>query len=152
MAILLAHRALCQEIVPKVQPDELSDSRNRELLRFLQDPSIPELEPMQLVAGLDDTLADHAERLLTTLEGKPEQLPGRIQHDALQTLENLGRERLAFLMRQLQGEIQAAEKSGDVAEVRALQGRIAALYVRHREFYPPPSPYFRDTRNAHPAP
>ncbi len=152
MAILLAHRSLCREILARVRPDEVSDSRNRELLRFLQDPSIPDLDPMQLVVGLDDTLADHAERLLATLEGKPEQLPGRIQHDALQTLENLGRERLAFLMRQLQGEIQVAEKSGDVAEVRALQARIAALYVRHREFYPPVSPYFRDTRNAHPIP
>ncbi len=152
LAILLAHRSLCREILPKVRPEELSDSRNRELLRFLQDPSIPDLDPIQLVAGLDDTLADHAERLLATLEGKPEQLPGRIQHDALQTLENLGRERLAFLMRQLQGEILAAEKNGDAAEVRALQARVAALYVRHREFYPPPSPYFRDTRNAHPVP
>src|SRR5215211_9025490 len=72
LALVLRHRSLCRDILPLIPDDDLMDSRNRALLKTLRDESIPDdLDPVQIIAGLDDTLADHAERLLGQLEGKP---------------------------------------------------------------------------------
>jgi len=134
-----------------VPEDDLLDSRNRALLAILRDEQIPwELEPLQIIAGLDDPLADHAERLLTLLEGKPAQLPGQIQREARQTLDLLGKERYAFLLRQLNMQIAEAEQAGDEEALAHLKQQLATLAERHRAFYPPPSPYFRDTRDKTP--
>lgn len=148
LALLLRHRAICQQVLPRVPEDDLLDSRNRALLAILRDEQIPwDLEPLQIIAGLDDPLADHAERLLTLLEGKPAQLPGQIQREAQQTLDLLGKERYAFLLRQLNLQIAEAEQAGDEEALKHLKQQLAALAERHRAFYPPPSPYFRDTRD-----
>lgn len=151
LALLLRHRSLCRELLPLVPEDDLMDGRNRELLKVLQDESIPEeLEPIQIVAGLDDSLADHAERLLERLEGKPAQLPGQVQREVRQTLDLLGKERYTFLLRQLQAEIAAAQQANDEESLGTLMPQLAVLAERHRRFYPPPSPYFRDSRDKNP--
>ena len=56
-------------------------------------------------------------------------------------------------MRQLQSGITVAEEVEDVEALIDLQTQLASLYERHRQFYPPPSPYFRDSRDSdrHPA-
>ena len=148
LALLLKHRAICAAIVPLVPEDDLLDGRNRELLRVLRDERIAELAPEQIIAGLDDPVADHAERLLATLEGTPAQFPGQIERDARQALDRLGRERFSYLMRQLQSGIQAAEEASDGEALQSLSAQLALLYQRHRQYYPPPSPYFRDSRDS----
>ncbi|MER3486323.1 MAG: hypothetical protein C4345_10460 [Chloroflexota bacterium] len=85
--------------------------------------------------------------MLTLLEGKPAQLPGQIQREAQQTLELLGKERYAFLLRQLNLQIAEAEQAKDEEALASLKQQLAALAERHRAYYPPPSPYFRDTRD-----
>jgi DNA primase len=147
LALLLRHRSLCREILPLVPDDDLMDGRNRALLLTLRDESIPDdLDPIQIIAGLDDALADHAERLLGQLVGKPAQLPGQVQREVRQTLDLLGKERFTFLLRQLQAEIIAAQQAKDDDSLSALTPQMAVLAERHRRFYPPPSPYFRDSR------
>lgn len=148
VALLLKHRAICQAVLSLVPEDDLMDIRNRELLRVLRDERIPDLPPEQIVAGLDDAVADHAERLLATLEGTPAQFPGQIERDARRSLELLGKERFLYLMQQLQAEIQAAQQDDDPGSLADLRGQIAALAERHRHFYPPPSPYFHDMRSS----
>jgi len=151
LALLLQHRAICREVLPQVPEDDLMDARNRQLLAVLRDEEIPfELEPIQIIAGLDDTLADHAERLLTLLEGKPAQLPGQIVREARQTLDLLGKERYAFLLRQLSQQLADAQQANDHETVAQLTAQLAELAERHRRFYPPLSPYFRDSRDKTP--
>ena len=148
LALLLKHRAICRAVLPMVPEEDLMDSRNRELLRFLRNDRIPfDLEPEQLIAGLDEAVADHAERLLATLAGKPAQFPSQIERDARQALERLGKERFDYLMRQLHAGIQTAEQAGDREALDSLSAQMAVLYQRHRRFYPPPSPYFLDSRD-----
>jgi len=148
MALLLNHRAICRAVLPSVLPDDLLDSRNRELLRTLQDDRIPyELDPPAIVAGLDDAVADHAEALLATLEGKPAQFPGEIERDAGQALERLRGEHFTYLMRQLQAAIQVAQQAADPESLQDATSQMASLYERHRQFDPPKSPYFRDSRD-----
>ena len=50
-------------------------------------------------------------------------------------------------MRQLQREISTAEADEDLEALNDLRRQLAALYERHRQFYPPRSPYFRDSRD-----
>ena len=148
LALLLRHRAVCQNVLPLVPMEGLSDARNRELLRILQDPSIPfEMSPEMIVAGLDDAVADHAEALLERLEQTPPQYPGQIERDARRALIRLEKERFDYLMSQLQSSIAAAEDSDDLEALSDLRQQLSALYERHRQFYPPRSPYFRDTRD-----
>ena len=114
MALLLRHRSLCRDIIAMVPVGNLTDERNRELLAVLQSDEVPDLEPLQIIAGLDDWLADYAETLLGQLDGTPSLLPGQIQREAKRTLDKLGKERYDFLVRELSAELQEASKSGDL--------------------------------------
>ena len=148
LALLLRHRAICQHVLLLVPMEVLDDARNRELLRVLQDPEIPfDMATEMIVAGLDDAVADHAETLLERLERTPPQYPGQIERDARRALIRLEKERFDYLMSQLQSSISAAEETDDLEALSDLRQQLSALYERHRQFYPPPSPYFRDTRD-----
>ena len=147
LALLLKHRTICSELLPTIPEEDLMDGRNRELLRILRDESIPDLEPDQILAGLSDEVADHGEQLLELLANKPAELPGKIRIEARQALDTLGRERYGFLMRQLQSAIQTAQQDQDQPAIDELKTQIAVLAERHQRFYPPPSPYFRDSRD-----
>jgi DNA primase len=148
LGLLLKFRGICRALLPLVPEQELDDVRNRELLRVLRDESIPfELAPELIVAGLDDEVADHAEALLERLERVPPQFPAQIERDAKRALVRLSRERFDTLMRQLQREISAAEMAEDLEAINDLRQQLASLYERHRQFYPPRSPYFRDSRD-----
>ena len=148
LGLLLKYREICRAILPLVPDNDLDDARNRELLRVLRDETIPfDLAPEMIVAGLDDAVADHAERLLERFERVPLQFPAQIERDARRALMRIGRERFDSLMRQLQSEIAAAELADDLEALTDLREQLGALYERHRQFYPPRSPYFRDSRD-----
>src|SRR5688500_1077496 len=126
----------------------LADARNRELLRVLQDPEIPlQMAAEMIVAGLDDAVADHAEALLERLEQTPPQYPGQIDRDARRALIRLEQERFDCLTTQPPGSMAGGEAPDDLEALSDLRQQLSALYERHRQFYPPPSPYFRDTRD-----
>ncbi|MEA2583741.1 MAG: hypothetical protein QOF33_1826, partial [Thermomicrobiales bacterium] len=55
--------------------------------------------------------------------------------------------RFTFLLRQIQAEIAAAQQANDDDTLGTLMPQLAGLVERHRRFYPPPSPYFRDSRD-----
>jgi DNA primase len=148
LALLLAHRAICAGVAADVDPDLLVDARNRELLATLRDERIPlELEAAAIVAGLDDAIGDHADRLLVSLEGKPAQYPGQIERDARAALDRLRKQRHETRMRELQAQLLAAAQEGDADAVALLRAQLAAEAEAHGRFSPPPSPYFRDSRD-----
>jgi DNA primase len=149
LALLLRYRSICQGILELVPVDDLADARNRELLRILQDPEIPiDLDSEMIIAGLDDAVADHAEALLERLEQTPRQFPAQIERDARRALIRLEKERFDYLMSQLHSSIAAAEAGDDAEALTDLRHQLSALYERHRQFYPPRSPYFRDSRDS----
>ncbi|MGI8475285.1 MAG: DNA primase, partial [Thermomicrobiales bacterium] len=147
VALLLQQRALCRDILPNVPMEYLHDERNRQIIEVLRDDAIPDLDAHQLIAGFDDPIADHAERLLEGLVGKPSLLPGQIRREAVKSLDQLGKERFTFLLQELQAEISEAQREGDSSLVGELVPRLSALIDRHRGFYPPKSPYFKDSRD-----
>ncbi|MCA9879704.1 MAG: hypothetical protein KC442_18050, partial [Thermomicrobiales bacterium] len=148
LALLLKFRGPTFEVLPLVSENELNDTRNRELLRVLQDPSVPvEIAPELVIAGLDNLVADHAEALLASLEQAPAQFPGQIARDAKRALFTIGRERFDTLMRQLQRSIAEAEQTEDIESLSSLITQLSVLSAQHRSFYPEKSPYFRDSRD-----
>jgi superfamily I DNA/RNA helicase len=100
-----------------------------------------------IIAGLDDAVADHAEALLERLDQTPRQFPAQIERDARRALIRLEKERFDYLMNQLHSSIAAAEAADDAEALTDLRHQLSALYERHRQFYPPRSPYFRDSRD-----
>jgi DNA primase len=147
MALLLKHRSICADLLPTIPEEDLMDGRSRELLAVLRDESIPDLDADQILAGLSDEVADHGEKLLELLSEKPAELPGRIRIEVRQALDSLGKERYDYLMRQLQSSIQIAQQEQDQTTIDELTGQIGILAERHQRYYPPPSPYFRDSRD-----
>ena len=147
VALFLRHPDLTRDIVARVPLEEIYDVRNRELIRILREEGISELASEQIVVGLDDELADYAEHLLATLSGRPEQFPGQIHRESEEMLMKLGRERFDFLMKQLDGTLRTAIQDNDSAALVEVKEQIGRLAERHRLFYPPPSPYFLDTRS-----
>lgn len=147
VALLVKHPDLTRDITMRIPVEELTDVRNQEIIRVLRDEEVSKLPPEQIVLGLDDHLADHAEALLESLQGRPEQFPGQIQREATQMLAKLGKERFDFLMKQLDATLQTALQDHDAAALETIKLQIGALAERHRQYYPPPSPYFLDTRS-----
>jgi len=148
LALLLRHRALCRDIISQVAVEQIVDSRNRELLAVISDPSIPDLEPEQIIAGLDDVVADHAERLLEQLEGEPALLPGAVRREAELAILRAKLERLRFLKREVAADIREAQKSSDAETEATLTPRLNELAEAEKALYPPVSPYFHDTRSS----
>jgi hypothetical protein len=147
VALLLKHPDLTRDIVERVPTEELNDARNRELVKVLQDGAVAGMTAEQIVVGLDDQLADHAEYLLATLDGRPEQFPGQIHRECEEMLVKLGKERYEFLMRQLDSTLKTAIQENDRDALETVKEQLGRLAERHRQFYPPPSPYFLDSRS-----
>jgi DNA primase len=146
LALLLIHRALCRDIIASVPTDQIFDSRNQALLAIISDPEIPDLQPIEIIAGMDDAVADHAERLIEQLQGKPALLPGAVRKEAEWALYRVQVERLKFLQREVSADIREAKKTGDDETEVSLTSRLNELADRERSLYPPVSPYFRDSR------
>jgi DNA primase len=147
VALLLKHHQLNFPVLEQIPIDDIQDARNREIILLLQDPSTFELQGDDLIIAMDDDLADHAEALLESLKGRPEQFPSNILAETSQVLEKLGRERFTFLMRQLHESLQEAKRQNDTQARDDLIRQIATLTERRSKFDPAPSPYFKDTRS-----
>ena len=101
---------------------------------------------MQIVVGLPDALADHAEAVMNALGPRPTMLGGQVTRETEQTAVRVQRERHQHLVNQLNAELAEARRNGDNEATSELMGRYRDLMDRKREFVPRESPYFRDTR------
>lgn len=147
-AILLKHPALARELLNEIGEDDLLDSRNREIVTLLRMDGADQVDAEVLITGLDEMVVPHAEALLQLLEGTPSAFPGQIRDAATAALNTIRRERLEFLMRQLQSELTSAQHDRDLDAVNDLRQQMAALAARRTAFAPPKSPYFKDSRDA----
>jgi len=147
VAILLAHRSLCRDIIDQVNADDIHDVRNRLILQVLQDPLLPNLDGDSIVIGLDESIAEYGEQLLVAFGARPGRTAGNVRQEATQALRSLQREHYTRLLRQLDQGLRAAQQSGDSESVAEITAQMSLLLARHQTANPPPSPYFRDSRN-----
>ena len=147
VALFLKHHSLTLEVLQRTPVEEIGDARNREIIRLLVELGQADVSAEEIVALLDDELVEHAENLLQIFEGRPEQFPGQISREASQVLELIGKERFRFLIQQLNSTLQSAQQEKDQESIEQMKVQISLLAERHRLFYPPVSPYFRDSRS-----
>jgi DNA primase len=146
-AVLLKHAALSRDFLDVISDDDLLDSCNREIVRVLRMEGADQVEPDVLLAGLDENVEAHGEAILQMLDGTPSSFPGQIRQAATSALNGIRRERLEFLMRQLQLELISAQQEQDATILEALTSQMANLAAQKQNFEPPKSPYFRDSRD-----
>jgi DNA primase len=147
LALLLKHRAIVYDLMTEVPPDDVMDARNRTLLGILRDSSLPDEHfNNEFLESLEPVLLAHAAALLTSIGGRPSQLPGEVREEVLQTLMRLERERYDLLSAHLRSEIASAETSRDAELLPALLAQYDRLSILHKRTYPPLSPYFTDSR------
>lgn len=147
MGLMLTFRPHCKDILASMTVEDLSDQRNVALFEVLADMTIPDVDPLQLIAGLDDSIADHAERLMAHVAARPALLPGQVRAEGMQTLVRIRRERNEQLTNQLRSAIADAEREKDRETATLLATQLAGLAETNRQFDPPPSPYFKDLRS-----
>ncbi|MGH2549781.1 MAG: hypothetical protein ACRDHN_10340, partial [Thermomicrobiales bacterium] len=81
------------------------------------------------------------------IEGTPSAFPGQIRDAATAALNGIRRERLEFLMRQLQSELSSAQQEKDAESLSALTSQMSLLATQKRTYDPAKSPYFKDSRD-----
>ncbi len=146
IGLLIQHHQLNYAMLDQLQPDDFQDPRNREILGVLKSPETNELQGMQIVLGLPDSLADHAEAVLNSLGPRPKMLGGQVLTETEQAASRVKRERHQHLVNQLNAEISSARLEGDTETAAELMDRYQQLMERKQSFAPAVSPYFRDTR------
>jgi len=146
VALLLRHHALTMDVVSRVPVESLIDVRNREIVRLLQELDQADISAEEILNLLDDGVIEHAQALLLHLDGQPEEFPGRIGSEASKVLEKLGKERFQFLIKQLNHNLQTALRDQDQEAIDQMLSQMSRLGEQHRQFDPPVSPYFRDSR------
>ena len=146
-AVLVSYPQLCRDLLDAVTDDDLIDSRNREIIRLLQLEGADQVPTDVFLAVLDEAVEEHAERIIALLEGAPASMPGQIRQAATVSLNAIRKERLEFLMRQLQGELHSAQQEKDASGIESLTDQIGRLARQKQHFVPPVSPYFKDLRD-----
>ncbi|CAN5539685.1 DNA primase [soil metagenome] len=146
-AVLLKHSSLSKDLLEEIGEDDLLDSRNREIVKLLKMDGADQVDAEVLITGLDENVAPHAEQLMELIEGTPSAFPGQIRDAATAALNGIRRERLEFLMRQLQSELSSAQQEKDVESLSALTSQMSLLATQKRTYDPAKSPYFKDSRD-----
>lgn len=146
IGLLIHHHQLNYAVLDQLQPEDFQDPRNREILAVLKNPETDNLQGMQIVVGLPDALADHAEAILQSLGPRPKVLGGQVLTETQQAASRVQRERHQHLVNQLNAEINTARKAGDEESTNELMDQYQRLMERKRNFAPVVSPYFHDTR------
>lgn len=146
IGLLIYHHQLNYAVLDHLEPDDFTDPRNREILGVLKSPETAELQGMQIVLGLPEALADHAEAVMESLGPRPKALGGQVVRETEQAATRMQREQHQRLVNQLNAEIAAARQAGDKETTAELLGQYQQLVERKSEFAPAESPYFRDLR------
>lgn len=145
LALLLQHPDVLWPVLPEILEEDILDARRLAILRVLREAT-PE-RTLEAIEALPRELAEHAADLRTLTGERPVGFPGQIRREAEKTLVRLRKERHDQRMRQLLSEIVDAEREKDRDTLRHTVTLIDRLKARYPEFYPAPSPYFRDARD-----
>lgn len=145
-ALLVRYPDVMAVLIPQIPETDLVDARHVAILRALQGADAEAIPG--ILAQLPEELADHVATLQQIMESRPRAYPGQIRREGERALHRLRKERLEYRMRQLVNEAGEAERAQDRETLLHTMELIDQLKARYPEFYPEPSPYFRDARDA----
>lgn len=141
VALILRYGEAAMSLAGELSEAPLTDERHRELIHLVIQQGTTE------AGNLPDELQEYAQMLRQRVATQPD-LPLPLAQQAIRdALRRLRRERHDDQLHSLLAEIRSAEASGDREALRETLELVDALKRRFPEFYPEPSPYFRDTRD-----
>ncbi|HEX3302757.1 MAG TPA: DNA primase [Thermomicrobiales bacterium] len=139
-ALILAYPAILADFAAELNPNELTDARNRELV-------------IQVAASHGEPTADPADHLQTHRDYLASLLSNRItmnrmdvMREAQRTLEKLRQDQITNSITELQFDIAVAEREKDEPTIRLLLTVLTGLAAEKRTTAPRTSPVFVDTR------
>ncbi|HET7035598.1 MAG TPA: DNA primase [Thermomicrobiaceae bacterium] len=145
IALLLGSPLALAETLDAVQERDVLDAQRREILGLLRltRPTTAD----EALAVMPEEVRAYAEELLALVAGVPLSYAGQLRREATQALRRLRKERHDEQVRRLRESLQELERAGDAEAVRETLGLLDQLKLAFPEFYPEPSPYFRDARD-----
>lgn len=145
-ALLLRHPLILGPLIDEIPENEIVDARDVEILRELKSFA-PETTEAALDL-IDGEIRVHAESLLALIGDRPLSQSGHARREAESALRRLRKEHHDYQMQQILADVAAAERDGDQETLRHSMLLIDQIKEHYPEFYPEPSPYFRDVRDS----
>jgi DNA primase len=139
-ALILAYPAILWDFASELNPNELTDARNRELVMQV---AASHGEP---VDDPSDHLQAHRDHLASLLSTRISMNRMEVMREAERTLEKLRHDQITNSISELQVDIAAAEREKDEATIRLLLTVLTGLAAEKRSNPPRKSPVFVDTR------
>lgn len=145
LALLLRYPRLLAELPPDALA-LMERSQNRELLARMRAVAPEELDAEALLEGMEGPLREHAIVLISLVQMQPELLTNEQGEELRRRLAMIRRRRVRELVQQHSLLLKEAKEMGDEEAVRDLLQCVPSLISEIREFDPPRSPYFKDSR------
>jgi DNA primase len=149
LGLFLRYPELVAEFAAEIQPSDLPATTNRLIWDTIRPFAVanPRLRPDDLLAAIgDEALRDAASALIAGLGERADSFPGPIRQELRDTLRRLRQEQHETRLRTIQQAIAEASVAGDNEALVSLTALLPGLLAARRNFDPPTSPYFRDTR------
>jgi DNA primase len=143
VALIVTYPTILDEFAIQLNPDELTDARNRELVLQVAAASAGG----NPIATEDDQLHDYGERLTESLSGRAPMNPLEIRREAQRTLEKLRTDQIRHSISELQFDMASAEREKDRETVTLLLGVLNRLAAAKLATPPRKSPVFEDSRD-----
>lgn len=144
--VLLLRYPRLLTLVPANLCDDLEEVQHKELFEKMRELGPEDLTPDHLLESVEEPLKEYVTILLNLVPLQPELLSNEQPIELQRRLDLIRRRRLKELINQHSVLLKEAMEMGDQAGVRALLESVPALAGEIREFDPPKSPYFKDSR------
>ncbi len=145
LALVLRYPRLLEEI-PEDFPDTIENAQNREILAVMARLGQEGLTAEQLSEAVEGALRQQVSRIVALADSQPELLSNEQPIELRRRLGIIRQRRLRELIHDHSILLKEAMDLGDSAGVRALLEAVPSLASEKREFDPPLSSYFKDSR------
>jgi len=146
LALLIRYPRLLGNL-PEDFINDMENSPNKEILEKMQTLGQEKLTPESLLESVDESLRQHVERLVALASTQPELFSNEQLLELNKKINLIRRQRLRDLLHQHSLLLKEAMEQGDEESVRSLLQLVPTLASELRQYDPPASPYFKDSRS-----
>lgn len=146
LGLLLRYPRLMEQM-SETFAEEIEGSQNRELYAAMREVGPETLNAETLMEKVDETLKLQAEKISKVAATQPELLSNEQPVELRRRLDTIRQKRLRELFQDHAMLLKEAMDMGDKAGVEALLQVVPTLALEKREYDPPKSPYFKDSRD-----
>lgn len=150
IGLFLRYPELVAEFASEILPSDMPSTTNQLIWEAIRPTAIanPRIRSDDLLSVIgDETLRDTATALVAGLGERSDSFPAPIRNELRDTLRRLRQKQHDTRLRTIQQAISEATIAGDQEALVALTTLLPGLLAARRNFDPPASPYFRDTRS-----